>query len=112
MEDKACLFNKFGYCKFNLNCKRIHYREICQENETCEAKIECKKRHPKKCKKYETERGCRFGFDCCYLHVSQQSANKVSATKPMSELQEKVDNLEKSLSELTEKVVSLKDEKI
>ena len=102
MEDEACLFNKFGYCKFNLNCKRIHYREMCQENQTCEAKIECKKRHPKK---YETERGCRFGFDCRYLHVSQQSANKVSATKPMSELQDKVDNLEKSLSELTEKVV-------
>ena len=47
MEDEACLFNKFGYCKFKLNCKRIHYWEICQENKTCEAKIECKKRHPK-----------------------------------------------------------------
>ena len=86
--------------------------EICQENETCIAKTECKKRHPKKCKKYKTERGCRFGFDCCYLHVSKQSANKVSATKPMSKLQEKADNLEKSMSELTENVVGLKDEKI
>ena len=112
MTDEACIFHKFGYCKFKLHCKRKHYTEVCHENETCDANKSCKKRHPKKCKNNETERGCRFGAECCYLHDSQKSANKVPETKSMSRLQEKINQLEKSVSDLTKKVVSLKDKKV
>ena len=31
-------------------------------------KKNCCKRHPKTCKKNPTERGCRFGSSCSYIH--------------------------------------------
>ena len=36
MEGEICQFDKFGFCKFKMDCKRIHFTEKCKEMRTCE----------------------------------------------------------------------------
>ena len=50
MEEKLCMYSKFGFCKFKHNCRRKHYTEECY-NSNCKDKNTCQKRHPKNCKK-------------------------------------------------------------
>ena len=40
MTGEVCMFNKFGFCKWEANCKKIHLDEICLLEE-CESRI-CK----------------------------------------------------------------------
>ena len=40
----VCRYNKFGYCKYNQQCKLKHEKEICESN-TCKVS-QCKKIHP------------------------------------------------------------------
>ena len=60
------MFNKFGFCKWEANCKKIHLDEICLLEE-CESR-KCNKRHPRLCK-YFSERGfCKYGSNCRFDH--------------------------------------------
>ena len=108
MEEEACIFSKFGHCKFKERCKRNHYSEICKQNQACQSIKTCPKRHPKKCKTNYTDQGCRFGFDCSYEH--NQVTNK-DCEKAKVKLKEKVDLLENSVVELNDKVECMKGEK-
>ena len=97
MMDEVFMYNKFGYCKFQDHCKRMHFGEICQKIETCEATKTCHKRHPKICKKNETENGCQFGNECAYQHKTQLSECEANATET------KYDILEKVISEMVKR---------
>jgi hypothetical protein len=46
----VCLFNKFGHCKFQKKCKKMHIIEVCGILD-CEVR-NCKLRHPKVCSFY------------------------------------------------------------
>ena len=61
-----CQFSKFGHCRFSVNCRLLHVKEIC-ESESCETS-KCPKRHPKACKFYAEYRRCKFGDYCSYSH--------------------------------------------
>ena len=37
MEEEICMYSKFGYCRYKEQCRKKHYSEICDENETCQA---------------------------------------------------------------------------
>ena len=66
MTGEVCMFNKFGFCKWEANCKKIHLNEICLLEE-CESR-KCNKRHPRLCK-YFSERGfCKYGSSCRFDH--------------------------------------------
>ena len=66
MTGEVCMFNKFGFCKWEANCKKIHLDEICLLEE-CESR-KCNKRHPRHCK-YFSERGfCKYGSSCRFDH--------------------------------------------
>ena len=66
MTGEVCMFNKFGFCKWEANCKKIHLDEICLLEE-CESR-KCNKRHPRLCK-YFSERGfCKYGSSCRFDH--------------------------------------------
>ena len=112
MEEEVCMFSKFGYCRYKEQCRRRHYREICIENENCKARMECPKRHPKKCKKYRTEKGCRFGSDCSYEHTIQHVSTKANETQENLILKNKVVLLEASLKDLENKMCIIQEEKI
>ena len=72
MSEEACQYNKFCFCKFRESCRRYHFQEQC-EQEQCKDKNDCKKRHPKICRKFSSNKGCRFGNDCSYKHSEQSS---------------------------------------
>ena len=57
------------------------------------------KRHPKKCNKYNTEKGCRYASDCSYHHNTQQEESKPC------ECNAKIDIFEKIVTELTKKII-------
>ena len=83
-----CRFGKFGHCKFQKDCKRLHFTETCDSLSKCNDINSCKKRHPKDCKRFETGEGCRFK-ECSYNHQFK------SKEKDMNDLKEKVEGLEK-----------------
>ena len=66
MTGEVCMFNKFGFCKWEASCKKIHLDEICLLEE-CESR-KCNKRHPRPCK-FFSERGfCKYGSNCSFDH--------------------------------------------
>ena len=70
-ELKRCKFFNSGYCKYKLECKFSHPKEVCKvylEEGKCNQK-QCKNRHPKVCKWLKRESGCKRA-DCDYLHVT------------------------------------------
>ena len=46
-DPEICQRNKFGFCKYNLQCKLRHQNDIC-DSENCKVS-QCEKRHPKEC---------------------------------------------------------------
>ena len=81
MEGEMCMFNKFGFCKFQSECIKEHYSEVCDQ-------------HYKKIQIqiiYVSGNGCRFCKDFAYYHdvEKQEDPNK---------LKMKVDILEKKMA--------------
>ena len=66
MTGEVCMYDKFGFCKWENSCKKVHLKETCILEE-CENKSRCQKRHPRPCK--FTERGyCKYGDACRFDH--------------------------------------------
>ena len=105
MEGEVCLFQKFGFCKFQGGCKRKHFQEVCDQLSKCNNIKQCEKRHPKTCKRYASGKICRFQEDCAYFH-------QVENQEGQNELQLKVDMLEKMVVQLNKKEESKKVEKL
>ena len=100
MSGDVCMFDKFGFCKWESNCKKIHLKETCLLEE-CENKSRCQKRHPRPCK--FTERGfCKYGDSCRFDH---------RPPKYLRSLISRLDALEKENKRLL-KVIEDQDRKI
>ena len=106
MEDEICQFQKFGYCKFEEKCKRKHLKEVCDSLSRCQNKKECQKRHPKRCRRFDSESSCRFQEKCAYDH----QACEIDEEK--KELKEKVKHLEEKVVQLAKKVENGKVEQM
>jgi hypothetical protein len=102
MEAEVCKFGKFGFCKFKESCKRKHFVEICESQSKCKDIKECQKRHPKPCRRFTQGNECRFKEDCAYNHTDSIQ------DKEKNDLKEKVENLEKTVIELTKKGESVR----
>ena len=66
MTTEVCMFDKFGFCKWEANCKKVHLREKCLL-EDCE-KRKCQKRHPRQCKFFSEKGFCKFNDNCKFDH--------------------------------------------
>ena len=64
----VCQNGKYGYCMFGKKCDKIHFTDVCEENENCKEKF-CDKRHPVRCFFFEKFRMCKFGTFCSYIHI-------------------------------------------
>ena len=104
MSEEVCLYNKFGFCKFKESCRRYHCKETCKE-EKCKDKNICRKRHPRKCKKFLSEKGCRFGDDCSYKHLSP-----IQLPKEKDDLAVKVELLTSVVEKMAKKINLLETE--
>ena len=66
VNEKICLYNKFGHCKFRETCRLQHINEIC-EIPSCETET-CLKRHPRSCRFFTDFKRCKFGTYCSFSH--------------------------------------------
>ena len=104
MEGEVCIYQKYGYCKYKESCKNKHLEETCQQRSACLNQKSCHRRHPRGCKRYGVEGYCRFGAGCAYHHQEQPSpSEKVVDT----EVKMKLENLEKTVVEMAEKITKL-----
>ena len=68
---KKCKYYDKGYCKYLKKCRYFHPIDICKthlEEQKCKEKG-CRERHPKACKWFQRDIGCKR-LNCQYLHVT------------------------------------------
>ena len=107
--ETACIFDKYGHCKYRETCRKLHYDEIC-EKESCE-KINCDKRHPKSCTFFSMYNRCKFGTYCSFSHVtSVVSSDDEKIQSKLSTLEERMENLENEIKLSDAKVQGLLEE--
>ena len=92
MEEEVCLYQKYGFCKYKLDCQKRHFTEECKDLERCKIKQSCDKRYPKLCKKYLLEAFCKFGQECHYQHKEKDKSEE-------HKLKERIEELEKVVKE-------------
>ena len=61
----------------------LYYEDKCEDSAECKGSKLCQKRHHKACKRYNSERGCKFGNECAYSHE-----NSVKLKEPKNELEQ------------------------
>ena len=107
----VCIFNKFGFCKFRINCRKQHILEICS-NQNCESK-RCSLRHPKLCRYFRDIGYCKFGEWCKFKHengTSKEMEGKFKMLDAKFETMETNYNiLRQCISEKEEIIENLKD---
>ena len=104
MELEVCNYQKFGFCKFKEQCKKKHLKELCKDLSACVDPRSCHKRHPRGCKRYALEGFCRFGDGCGYHHKERLP------NKSILEVNKKVEELEKALNKMADKIFHLEVE--
>ena len=80
MKNLKCRYFNSGYCKYKKRCKFLHPKNICKETK-CD-KEKCPNRHPKPCKWYKGETGCRRGKDCDFSHDTLVCGDKNMENQP------------------------------
>ena len=89
-----CVFNKFGFCKYGVTCRKKHEDLKC-ENSRCEI-FDCNKRHPKECKYFREFKRCKYNEYCRYEHKISNEVNKDLVFK-YGKLEDRILSLEKVL---------------
>ena len=98
----VCLRSKYGYCKHNQVCDKVHFTDIC-ESPTCTGE-KCDKRHPVTCYYYDNFGMCKFGEYCSYYHAKEEIDEKVDDKE--SELKEKL-SMENEIIKLKSEIKTL-----
>ena len=49
-----------------------YFNVKCGDIEECNNIKSCQKKHPKKCKRFKLNEGCRFSKECSYNHQEQK----------------------------------------
>ena len=103
----VCLFYKFGHCKFQKKCRKMHIEEKC-ENVECNVK-ECILRHPKVCSFLRDYKFCKFSEYCSFSHSIQNNSND-AFEKEIDEIKKQIDILKESENNLEKQISKLMDE--
>ena len=106
MSGKVCMFDKFGFCKWEASCNKVHLKETCLLEE-CDSR-KCQKRHPRPCKFY-TERGnCKYGLGCRFDHMPPKHIRSLVSRLDALENENKrllkvIENQDMKIDKITEK---------
>jgi hypothetical protein len=103
----VCKHDKFGFCKFGDQCRKEHIKEICRDLNACKTIKTCHKRHPKVCRRFTIDKLCRFGSNCAYFHLDESDT---TSQKSISDMNEKLINLENTVVEMGQLIRSLQTE--
>ena len=103
-----CVYNKFGFCKYGVTCRKKHEELKC-ENASCEI-FDCLKRHPRECRYFRDFKRCKYSDYCRYEHkeISDMDENgnlKCKDETKILELEMRLENAEKNLRILSEKLI-------
>ena len=107
--ETVCIFNKFGFCKYGVTCRKKHEDLKCEDS-SCEV-FNCSKRHPKECKYYREFNRCKYNEYCRYEHKQKgsskgnenQDCKHVQLEDRISELETILENIEKNFKMLSDK---------
>ena len=105
-EEGEYTHSKYGYRKYKEQCRRKHYKEKCEELGDCKGVRVCPKRHPKACKRLNTDKGCNFKNECAYKHTDVHVTPKETKKETPIEWKKKVEALELQVNEMENKLVS------
>ena len=106
MEEEVCNYQKFGFCKFEDKCQKKHLKVTCHDLSVCAEIKTCQKRHPRRCKRHALEGFCGFRAVCAYHHQDQSTQLTKNSN---TEMNKKVEDLEKIIHEMAEKMVTLEN---
>ena len=103
-----CVYNKFCFCKYGVTCRKKHEELKC-ENASCEI-FDCLKSHPRECRYFRDFKRCKYSEYCRYEHkeISDMDENgnlKCKDETKMFELEMRLENAEKNLRILSEKLI-------
>ena len=96
MEVVVCQYFQSGFCKFQDFCRKQHIKDLCETNK-CTSKV-CVKRHPKECKYFKTQNGCKFNELCAYQH------NITTDTSTIEDLVIQINTLANTVMAMSEKI--------
>ena len=104
-----CDFNNFGFCKFKVECRKQHAKNVCKI-QNCDGKFA--NRHPKPCKDKEK---CRFAKKniCAFNHEALEEAFEEvhgQAKMPSDEIVELKKQIIGNEDKYERKIKGLKDE--
>jgi len=110
IDQKVCIYNKFGYCKSKNECKFFHPEDIC-ENLQCDVS-NCMLRHPMPCKFLLHYGKCKFDSNCKFdhrrhsdMHIELNERMK-TLENMCSILKSRCDKVNKECRELRESIQS------
>ena len=115
MSGQVCMFDKFGFCKWEGSCKKVHLKETCLLEE-CDSR-KCQKRHPRPCK-FFTERGnCKYGGGCRFDHRPPRHIRSLVSRLDALENENKkllkvIENQNMKIDKITEKPTSTSDDNV
>ena len=92
---EVCQRSKYGFCKFGKKCDKIHFSDICEDNDRCTEKY-CDKRHPIRCFFFDTYGRCKFGTFCSYLY---EENIEIQLRKEIAKLRAEIDKLKRKNKE-------------
>ena len=107
--EQVCKHYQTGYCKFGEHCRKHHVNIICKK-ENCNSK-DCIERHPKICKYFTVGNACKFDDSCSYLHVKRNENSDISElTNKVNQLESMIINMSLQIKSLTEELEVVKTE--
>jgi hypothetical protein len=104
----VCSFNKYGHCKFQKKCRKMHVEEICESLE-CEQR-KCSLRHPKLCSFYRDYKFCKFAEYCSFSHNIHNNHSNEALEKEISDIKKNLDLLRERENENENKIQILDSE--
>ena len=103
----VCSFNKYGHCKFQKKCRKMHEDKIYESLE-CEPR-KCNLRHPKVCSFYRDYKFCKFAEYCSFSHNIHKNFND-GLEKEISDIKIKLDLLREKENEHDNQLRNLENE--
>ena len=103
----VCSFNKFGHCKFQKKCRKMHISELC-ETTGCDVKA-CNLRHPKLCSFFRDYKYCKFFDDCSFSHKIHENLND-ALEKEIDDIKENLNLLKEQASDKDKQIVKMENE--
>ena len=98
IRQNVCSFNKYGFCRFRIACRKQHIMEKCPEKD-CEIK-ECSLRHPRICRYYRDIGYCKFGEWCLFNHDGQNLNEISKITKKLKTIEKKIEEKNEAIATL------------